>query len=88
MQFNIQGAEHPKPVVTVTLKNDPADPSRVTMMHCMNCGQKLVQFTGTIVQVIPGGLPIEMLKQQARLIVSCGFKGVGCKTKYLINQII
>jgi len=71
-------------VTTVTLVNDPFNPSAWNMMHCMKCGRYLIQYCGNIVRITPGAPPQNILEISPKLIVKCH----DCKSKYLINNVI
>lgn len=84
MQVTVLNIPRDLEVSTITLSNDRDDPTRVKMMHCMDCGEKVTQYMGNIYRVIPGGLPLNILESTAHVIVHCS----RCKKKYLIAGIV
>lgn len=84
MRVTIWGKTQDISVTTVTLERNSIDPTQLSIMHCVNCGEKVIQYQGHIVQIIPGGLPQNILEMGVNLIAHCS----RCKTKYLINAPI
>lgn len=83
MQVRILDIPKDLNVITVTLTNDRLDPTKLSMFHCSNCGERVIQFMGNVVRIIPGGLPINILESSAHIIAHC----LRCKTKYLFTGI-
>lgn len=71
-------------VTTVTLERDPDNPLALYVMHCLKCAEKLVQYQGNIIRVMPGGLPQNILELSSNLIIECR----RCRSRYLINNVV
>lgn len=44
--------------VSVILGTDKDQPDGIKMMHCMRCGEKMLQYMGRIVAIYPGMTPV------------------------------
>ena len=79
MQFIIGGTQQNLKVTSHVLEPDNDHPDLLNMFHCWSCGQRIMQFTGEVIQSQPGGtfspLPI---------IVQCRT----CKRLHLFNSIL
>lgn len=65
--------------VSVILSDDVSQPHGIKMMHCMRCGEKLVQYQGRIMAVYPGNSPAMKLP----LFVRCR----QCQETYAIGSV-
>jgi len=53
-----------KKITTVWLDPDNADNSRIKLFHCFNCRTPVLEYSGKVVSIIPGGAPISPNTQQ------------------------
>lgn len=65
-------------VISVILAS-PQVEHQFNIFHCNLCGNKMFQYSGTILMILPGET-----KTTIPVVVKCH----GCKTRYLLNSII
>jgi hypothetical protein len=62
MKVKIMGEDKEIQVTSVILAPDINDPKgeNLYMFHCWKCGNKILQFQGTVVKIIPGMVPAKL----------------------------
>jgi len=81
MFISIQGIRTNIPVTTVILGLDREDPEgyRLKMFHCIDCGNKVVQYKGHAISITPGGAPVS-----TGTVCMCKI----CKKRYLFDSVV
>lgn len=68
-------------VTTITFTTDPQNKDRLNLLRCplLDCQEMLAQYQGKIFSVVQGAAPVKLA-----FIIRCR----GCKTNYIINNIM
>lgn len=79
MKAIIQGIPTNLKVTSAVLESDPENPEIFILYHCWRCGNRLLQFSGNVLMLLPGAVPATV-----PIVLLCKV----CKTRHLINSIM